>query len=201
MSETQMEESVCDRFQEYNDRNYGVFFVPQTANEKEEEIAFSILFTILRKQTAIMIMAPEDPQRYEPAYRNMLKFKLPIIRHSRLYTSKVPKNNRVYFIEESSITNEFYACGNLVIPGATLDIEASRTVDLETPIRQGKAILVGPNQKNSLVQEAIHEGVIASADSVESLGLMALDLLSNPAKTEILAKNAYEWWKAKDSRK
>ena len=57
--------SLCERFQEFHDRKHWVFYVPCTGSETEEAKAYGLLFEILRKQTAIMMLTPAEPERYE----------------------------------------------------------------------------------------------------------------------------------------
>ncbi|AOU98555.1 hypothetical protein BI364_11850 [Acidihalobacter yilgarnensis] len=112
----QPDTSLCERFADFRERRYWVFYAPNTS-EGEEARAYGVLFDILRKQTAIMMISPADPARYEPVYYDALKYSLPTIRHSRLFTSKVPKNSRVYFIEEPEPVADFYACADVVLLG------------------------------------------------------------------------------------
>ncbi|MEJ2481179.1 MAG: hypothetical protein P8Y78_13660 [Acidihalobacter sp.] len=185
--------SLCERFQEFHDRNHWVFYVPCTGSENEEGRAYSLLFEILRKKTAIMMITPAAPERYEPVYREALKYSLPTIRHSRLFTSKVPKNNRVYFIEEPEPVRDFYACAGLVVPGGTLSDDSTTTPDLTTPILAGKPVLVGPHRQNPIVRAAAEAGVVRTADDVEGLAEAARELLGDPDGAAELAEQARAW--------
>lgn len=185
--------SLCERFQEFRDRNQWIFYVPRTGNEGEEALAYGLLFEILRKKTALMMISPADPQRYVPVYQDALKYRLPTIRHSRLFTSKVPKNNRVYFIEDPEPVRDFYACADLVLPGGTLDSASPVKPDLRTPILAGKPIVVGPHRQDALVQEAVKAGVVRTGEDVESLAEAVRELLSDPEKAAQLASSAREW--------
>lgn len=185
--------SLCERFQEFRERNQAVFYVPATGSENEEAQAYGLLFEILRKQTAIMMITPADPGRYEPVYREALKYSLPTIRHSRLFTSKVPKNNRVYFIEEAEPLRDFYACADLIIPGGTLSADSTTTPDLVTPILAGKPVLVGPQHADPMVKAAADAGVVRTADDIESLAAAARELLSDPEAGAELVAQARAW--------
>ncbi|MEJ2653834.1 MAG: hypothetical protein P8Z69_00715 [Acidihalobacter sp.] len=185
--------SLCERFQEFHDRNHWVFYVPRTGSEDEEARAYGLLFEILRKQTAIMMITPADPERYEPVYREAIKYSLPTIRHSRLFTSKVPKNNRVYFIEEAEPVRDFYACAGLVVPGGTLGADSTTTPDLVTPILAGKPVLVGPHRQDPTVKAAVEAGVVRAADDVEGLAEAARELLGDPEAASELAAKAQAW--------
>lgn len=185
--------SLCERFQEFHDRGHWVFYVPGTGSDSEEAKAYGLLFEILRKQTAIMMIAPADPERYEPVYREAIKYSLPTIRHSRLFTSKVPKNNRVYFIEEAEPVRDFYACAGLVVAGGTLSDDTAATPDLLTPILAGKPVLVGPHRQDPTVRAAVDAGVVRAADDVEGLAAAARELLSDPDAAAKLAADARTW--------
>lgn len=185
--------SLCERFQEFHDRSHWVFYVPCTGSEAEEARAYSLLFEILRRKTAIMMITPAAPERYEPVYREALKYSLPTIRHSRLFTSKVPKNNRVYFIEEPEPVRDFYACAGLVVPGGTLSDDSTTTPDLTTPILAGKPVLVGPHRQDPIVRAAAEAGVVRTADDIEGLAEAARELLGDPDGAAELAANARAW--------
>lgn len=184
---------LCERFTEFRDRGQAVFYVPGTGSETEEARAYGLLFEILRRQTAIMMIAPADPERYEPVYREALKYHLPTIRHSRLFTSRVPKNNRVYFIEEPEPVRNFHACADLVIPGGTLAEDSTTTPDLITPTLAGKPILVGPHRRDPAVTAAVEAGVVRAADDVETLADAARELLGDAEAAAGLAQAARAW--------
>lgn len=184
---------LCERFKEFRDRGQPVFYVPNTGSETEEGCAYGLLFEILRRQTAIMIILPADPQRYEPVYREALKYHLPTIRHSRLLTSRVPRNHRVYFIEESEPARDFHACADLVIPGGTLAKDSTVKPDLITPILAGKPVLVGPHRRDPVVVSAVEAGIVRAADDVETLSDTACELLSDPEAAARLAQAARDW--------
>lgn len=124
-------EDLCERFREYREREHRVFYVPDTG-PGEEAVAFGVLFELLRRQTAIMILAPRDPARHEPVYRDAIKYSLPIIRHNRLMTSYVPRKNRVYYVEDADTRTALYPCADLIIPGGSLVAEM-QAPDLITP--------------------------------------------------------------------
>lgn len=188
---------LCERFAEFRDRGQWVFYVPRTGNEKEEAMAYGLLFEILRKKTAIMLISPADPQRYVPVYQDALKYHLPTIRHSRLFTSKVPKNNRVYFIEEAEPVSDFYACADLVVPGGTLDAESPVQPDLRTPILAGKPVVAGPHRQDPLVRDAVAAGVIRAADDIDALAAEVMALLGDPQQATALASAARDWLAAR----
>lgn len=185
--------SLCERFQEFRDRGHWIFYVPRTGSHGEEAWAYGLLFEILRKKTAIMMLAPDDPERCEPVYREALRYSLPTIRHSRLFTSKVPRNNRVYFIEEPGPVHDFYACAELVVAGGTLSEDSASTPELVTPILAGKPVLVGPHRRDPTVRAAVDAGVVRTADDVEEMAVAARELLADPEAAAGLAGKARIW--------
>lgn len=191
-SEYQPDTLLCDRFAEFRERDYWVFYVPNTS-EGEETRAIGVLFEILHKKTAIMMLSPADPARYEPVYYDSLKYNLPIIRHSRLFTSKVPRNNRIYFIEETHPVSDFYACADIVLLGGTLTSDATSLPDLITPILAGKPVIAGPKRTHPAVQSAADAGAIHCEETVEGLTQAIHNLEGNPEAADILSKRASTW--------
>ena len=185
-------EAVCERFKEFRDRDYPVFYVAATG-EDEEAWGYGMLFEILRKKTALMVLAPADTERHERVYHDAIKYHLPTIRHSRLYTSFIPKKNRVYYVEEPEALSPLYACANFVVAGGTLHQNAVNTPDLLTPLRLGKPVLVGPRRDNAMVNAAIQAEVVIAADDVDALSEQALRLLADPGEAKAMAERASAW--------
>lgn len=189
--------SLCERFADFRERGYWVFYAPNTS-EGEEARAYGVLFDILRKKTAIMMISPADPERYEPVYRDAIKYSLPTIRHTRLFTSKVPKNNRVYFIEDLEPVADFYACADAVLLGGTLTDDATSEPDLVTPILAGKPVIAGPGgQRNQDVAAAAAAGVIRRADTVEEMADALRALQDDQEATRKLCADARAWLEAR----
>ncbi|HSP00189.1 MAG TPA: 3-deoxy-D-manno-octulosonic acid transferase [Thioalkalivibrio sp.] len=185
-------EDLCQRFKEYREREHRVFYVPDTG-PGEEAVAFGVLFELLRRQTAIMILAPRDPARHEPVYRDAIKYSLPIIRHNRLMTSFVPRKNRIYYVEDMHTRNALFPCADLVIPGGSL-VEGAETPDLVTPLLNARPILLGPHGADTpLARAAIEAGVVGRALGVDSLAARAEALLSEPEQTRAQARKGQDW--------
>jgi 3-deoxy-D-manno-octulosonic-acid transferase len=184
--------SLCERFQEYRERNYPVFYAAATG-EGEERVAYAVLFELLRQQTCIMIVAPKDPERYEPVYRDAIKYSMPTIRHTRLYTSFVPRKNRVYFVEDPAPLDSLYACADFVIPGGTLADEAAHAPDLVTPILAGSPVIVGRRRDDALLAAAVAAGVVLTGEDVDAIAEQAARLGVDAALRETQAKQARQW--------
>lgn len=185
-------EDLCERFKEYRERDHRVLYVPDTG-PGEEAVAFGVLFELLRRQTAIMILAPRDPARHEPVYRDAIKYSLPIIRHNRLMTSYVPRKNRVYYVEDAETRSALYPCADLVIPGGSL-VADTDAPDLRTPLLREIPVLLGPHgDRDPLVRAAIQAGVVRQADNVESLAALAEALLADRDQARRQAQTARRW--------
>ena len=136
------DDGFCERFREYHVKGHPILLASNTG-PGEEAFAFAVLFAVLRKTAAIMLLAPRDPERHEPVYRDAIKYSLPIVRHSRFITSYVPPRNRVYYIEDAETLAAAYTCADITLPGGTLT--ASETPpDLALPLACGSAVICGP---------------------------------------------------------
>jgi len=185
-------EDLCERFKEYRERQHRVFYVPDTA-AGEEAVAFGVLFELLRRQTTIMILAPADPARHEPVYRDAIKYSLPIIRHNRLMTSFVPRKNRIYYVEDTDTRNAMFPCADLVIPGGSL-VEGAGAADLITPMLNTRPILLGPHGQDSpLSRAAIQASMVDRAQGVDTLAARAEALLGDPEQALARARKARNW--------
>lgn len=183
---------ACERFREYRERGHWVFYAAGTG-EGEEELAYGLLFELLRGSSGIMLLAPRDAARLDRVYHEALKYHLPTIRHSRLYTSYVPRKNRVYYIEDPAFLDQAYPCADLVIAGGTLHPQAGAAPDLVTPMLAGRPVLVGPRRNEALVAAAVEAGVVGAAEDVEGLAARARELLEAPGEREALAGRARAW--------
>jgi len=186
------DEDLCQRFKEYRERDHRVFYVPDTG-PGEEAVAFGVLFELLRRQTAIMILAPRDPARHEPVYRDAIKYSLPIIRHNRLMTSFVPRKHRIYYVEDPDTRNALFPCVDLVIPGGSL-VEGAGAPDIITPLLNARPILLGPHGADTpLARAAIEAGVVGRAQGVDSLAALAEALLGDPEQALTQARHGLDW--------
>ncbi|MBU2753709.1 3-deoxy-D-manno-octulosonic acid transferase [Acidithiobacillus sp. CV18-2] len=184
---------VCERFKEFRDRNRCVVYFPNTHNDEEPE-AYSSFLAMMRVQMGIMILAPDREERFEPVYRDALKYHLQTIRHSRLFTSYVPIKTRVYFVETIAVRDAFYACADFCVPGGTL---SDGPVDLESPIRAGCPILFGPKMADTAERRGLLQaGGARYAASSEEIAEQARDWLKDPASAKEAADKAKAWWQA-----
>lgn len=182
----------CERFKEYRERGHWVIYLAATG-EGEEAQGYGLLFELLRRKTAIMILAPRDAERYEPVYRDAIKYSLPTIRHNRLMTSFIPNKNRVYYIEDAETLLDMYGCADIVIPGGSLQAGAAHAPDILTPLCEGKPVVVGPRREDAWTRAALRAGVVLGAEDVEGLSACARELLENPEKYVEMRQKALEW--------
>ncbi|MFP4695033.1 3-deoxy-D-manno-octulosonic acid transferase [Thiohalospira sp.] len=185
------ETDLCDRFRELREAGRWICYFAGTV-EGEERRAYAAFFELLRRRMGFMILAPRDPERYEPVYRDAIKYNLPTNRHNRLSTSWVPKKSRVYYVEDPQTLAGIYPCADLVVPGGTL-VGDGRPPDLSTPLDRGCAVAVGPaGREHPVVASAIAAGAVAAAGDDELEETLAA-LLTDPERREALAAAGRAW--------
>lgn len=113
------ETDFCERFKEYHEKGWPILYAPFT-HDGEEAFAVATLFALLRKTSALLVLAPIGEARHEPVYRDLIKYRLPIIRHNRLFTSFVPRKNRIYYVEDDNTAEAALACADAVLLSPTL---------------------------------------------------------------------------------
>ena len=183
---------LCERFRELREADRWVLYFAATV-AGEEALAYGAFFELLRRRKGFMALAPADPERYEPVYRDAIKYRLPTNRHNRLSTSWIPKKSRVYYVEDPQTLDGLYDCVDVVVPGGTL-VGDERVPDLATPLGRGCAVVVGPAQRDHpLVATAVAAGAVAAADNENGLVDTLLPLLCEPEARESLARRGREW--------
>lgn len=184
---------LCERFRELREAGRWICYFAGTV-EGEESRAYGAFFDLLRQRMGFMILAPADPERYEPVYRDAIKYNLPTNRHNRLSTSWIPKKSRVYYVEDPETLAGIYPCADLVVPGGTL-VGDERTPDLATPLARGCAVAVGPaGREHPVVASAVAAGAVAAA-SDEDLEETLAALLTDPDRRDALASAGQAWLK------
>lgn len=185
--------AFCQRFREFRERGQWVVYFAATG-EGEEPLAYASLFQLLRRQAGLMALAPADPARYEPVYRDAITYRLPTNRHVRLITSAVPHKTRVYYIENAVALQAMYACADVVIVGGTLAPSSPVEPDLVGPLMAARATVVGPARRDDLrVSAALAAGAVSAADSVEELVRVVEGLLRDGERREAAGGRARAW--------
>ena len=173
----------CERFKEFRERDRWVGYFAATGIG-EEDFAYLSFMQLSRKHMGLLALAPHDPARYEPVYRDAIKYRLPTNRHSRLITSYIPHKTRVYYIEDGAALKAMYACADFVVVGGTLSAEARHAPDIFTPIYYGRPLIVGARRDDYTVAAALRAGAVLAADNVDDIARHAAQLL---VKTEAAA--------------
>ncbi len=184
---------ICKRFKEQRegDRWLGYF---AATGEAEEDQAYALFNRAIRHKMGLMLLAPRDPARCEPVYRESIKYRLQTIRHRRLSTSFVPIKTRVYYIEDPQPLESLYACADFVVAGGTLDAQAKNDPDIVTPILSGKPVIVGgAHRRQPLIAAAVEAGVVLTGSDSETLFGCIKTLIDQPEQGATLAARAREW--------
>ncbi|MFA7495562.1 MAG: 3-deoxy-D-manno-octulosonic acid transferase [Acidithiobacillus sp.] len=181
----------CERFKEYRDRQRCVVYFPNL-HEGEDPEAYSVFLSLMRVRMGIMILAPDREERFEPVYRDALKYHLQTIRHSRLFTSYVPLKTRVYFVETAEVRDAFYGCADFCVPGGTL---VGGAIDLAKPIEAGCPLILGPKMPDN----AVRQGLLAAGAAVwaadnNALIELAKAWFADPDAAKTASEKARQWW-------
>lgn len=169
----------CARFKEFRMRNQWVGYFAATG-EGEEDFAYRTFMQLSRGQMGLLVLAPQDPARYEPVYRDAIKYRLPTNRHLRLITSTIPYKTRVYYIEDKVALLSMYRCADFVIAGGTLNEAAGHVPDLLTPLLLGKPVIVGPAHRDQpIVRAAMRAGLALPADDVDAVVQVAKEVIAD----------------------
>lgn len=186
------DESDCTRFQEHHQTQRWLGYFAAT-EEHEEAIAYQLFSRLIRQRMGLMMLAPRDPARWEPVYRDALKYRLQTIRHTRLSTSYVPIKTRVYYIEEALARNALYGCADFVVAGASLQ-SGTQTPDIITPLLHARPVIVGPaGRHDHLVQAAIAAGAVMASESMEAVFDHARQVIERPDESLAAAEAGRVW--------
>lgn len=184
------EQGPCARFKEQHQaKRWLAYFA--NLHEGEDALAYQVFGAMMRIRMGVMIIAPDHPSRYEPVYRDSLKYHLQTIRHGRLATSFVPLKTRVYFLETEGAMTDFYACANFCVPGGTL---AGGAVSLLPPIQAKCPLILGPAMpNNSLKQQLLEARAVVAAAHIEELVELARHWITQPEDAQAHAERAHAW--------
>lgn len=189
----EMDAALCERFKEQRDSGRWVGYFAATG-EDEEDLAYAIFSRLMRHKMGLMVLAPRDPARCEPVYRESIKYRLQTIRHRRLSTSFVPIQTRVYYVEDAQPLEALYACVDFVVVGATLHAHACNQPDIVSPILHGRPVIVGPVQRSQpLLAAALEAGIVLAGEDNEQIFAHAKKLIDDPAYSQQFAARARDW--------
>lgn len=183
----------CERFKEQRDAGRWVGYFAGTG-ENEEEMAYLTFNRLIRHKMGLMVLAPRDPRRCEPVYRESIKYRLQTIRHNRLSTSFIPIKTRVYYVEAAEPLHALYNCVDFVVAGGTLSDASRATPDVVSPMRAGRPVIVGQaGREHPWVRAAIDAGVVAHAESADGLFDRARELIESPQLAAQQTTLAGDW--------
>lgn len=188
-----MDRELCERLKEQREGGRWVGYFAGTG-EDEEDLAYAIFSRLMRHKMGLMILAPRDPARCEPVYRESIKYRLQTIRHARLSTSFIPIKTRVYYVEDPHPLEALYACVDFVVAGATLHRHARNAPDIASPMLHGKPVIVGPAHRDQpLLAAALEAGAVLAGEDNEQIFAHARRLIDDPAYSQQLAAQAKAW--------
>ena len=191
-----LDQSACERFKEQREGKRWVGYFAATGHN-EEERAYLIFNRLIRHKMGLMVLAPRDPARCEPVYRESIKYRLQTIRHNRLSTSFVPIKTRVYYVEEETPRDAMYACCDWVVVGGTLDGNAGVMPDIVTPIQSGRPVVIGPaGDRTPLMRAALRAGLVYAAHDMEALFGYLKEIIDAPTRALERAERARAWLEA-----
>ncbi|MFA5171942.1 MAG: hypothetical protein WC426_10285 [Sulfuriferula sp.] len=186
---------ICLRFKEQHESDRWLGYFAATG-EDEEDMAYALFSRAMRHKMGLMLLAPRDPARCEPVYRESIRYRLQTIRHARFSTSFVPLKTRVYYIEQAEPIASLYGCVDFVIVGATLNQNAKNTPDIITPILHNRPVIVGAaHRENPLLAAAIAAGVVWSGIDNEQIFHHIKALIDDPEQGQQRAQLAHAWLK------
>lgn len=188
--------ALCERFREQHRTGRWIAYFAGTG-AGEEPLAYGSFFKLARKKMGFLALAPREAERYEPVYRDALRYRLPTNRHNRLSTSYVPLKTRVYYIEDPQVLEQMYDCADVVVAGGTLSPEAGVTPDVLTPILHGRPVIVGAEAgRDPIAAAAVRDGAVVPAADEDALVEAAYRLLTDEAQRAAQTALASRWAEA-----
>ncbi len=188
-------DGLCERFRAHRKNGRWIGYFAATG-AGEEAIAYGAFFTLIRRKMGLLALAPRDGERYEPVYRDALKYHLPTNRHNRLSTSFVPIKSRVYYIEDPQTLTALYRCADFVVAGGSLSEMAGHTPDILTPLSLACPVIVGPVHHDPVVRAALAAGAIIGVDNDHALVEAAYQLISDETRSRRLSEQGRQWAQA-----
>jgi len=184
-----VEPSFCERFQAVRGAGRWIVYCVDTASG-EETLAYNTFLALSARGGGLLALAPRDESRFEPIYRESIKYHLLTVRQRRLITSEVPPKTRVYYIEDTSAREAMASCADLLILGGTFTPDS--------PIRAsslwaGVPVLVGPHGTDPLVRSAVRAGVVTLCEDAKDLVVQAARLLDDPKQRDQAAEDLRAW--------
>jgi 3-deoxy-D-manno-octulosonic-acid transferase len=190
--------SLCQRFQEFYQKNYWVGMV-YGMEAGEEKALYPLLYQLARQRQGILLLAPRDPEQYEPIYRELLSYRLPITRDNRLMTSFVPKNSRIYYIEDQAIADNFLSCVDFIIFGGCFKQKLS-TANALLPLLTAAPLFASTACQNPWFAAAESSGWLTTANDNNDLAAAIIKTWQQPLAS-MESRIAWLNWQAGSRRR
>ncbi len=178
------DEALCERFRPMHERGRWVLYFGATEAD-EEAAAYTTFLKLSRRGVGLLVLAPRDPARYEPVYRDAMRFHLMTNRHARLLTSFVPPQTRVYYLEDAEVARRMYRCADVVVAGGTL-ATAGPQPDAILPLALARPVVAGPLGLSPVLAAARVDGAVRAVSGLDDLepALMPLLTLADERKRQ-----------------
>ncbi len=174
----------------------GSVVVAGSTREGEEELlARSFRETAAGRRSALFVVAPRHPQRFDEA---ALTFDgLPVIRRSKLDAAPPPELPAVLLLDTLGELAGLYPLADVVFIGGSLNGWGGHNV-LE-PALAKRPVIVGPAMQNfrQIADDLIAAGGLLQVGSIEELTAALQRLLDNPEERKTIGENAFRLARSK----
>ncbi|HEY2496905.1 MAG TPA: 3-deoxy-D-manno-octulosonic acid transferase [Candidatus Angelobacter sp.] len=184
------ESSLATDLRSAIDRDSPVIVWGSTA-EGEEELLLEAFKSVQRQfPTAIMVLAPRHPERFEKVAALISSAGLPYVRRTTWSPSQAITGG-IFLLDSVGELAPIYALANIAFIGGSLVPTGGHNI-LE-PAQYGSAIVVGPHTFNFREIISIFEqGRAIKVATSETLATQLLDLLNNPDERRDMGNRAKE---------
>ncbi|MHB1950045.1 MAG: hypothetical protein ACYCQK_01070 [Acidiferrobacteraceae bacterium] len=183
--------SLCRRFQPLRSRGRWILYFAGT-EAGEEAKAYGAFLQVSRAGAGLLALAPRDPARFEPVYRDAMRFHLATIRHGRLMTASVPQHTRVYYLEDPVARRAMHVCADVVVVGGTL-MTPGPAEDAVLPLSLGRPVIVGPLARGPLLGAARTDGAVCAVDDLSMLDSVLAPLLARSEEARLQGDAGKTW--------
>ena len=136
------------------------------------------------------ILAPHEPRESHLAALETALAEWSPLRLSRVTGNPAANRSRVLLVDGVGKLASLYAAGTVAYVGGAFTTGVHNVAE---PAAAGLPVLFGPRHVNSAVAQALLDaGVAFAIEDSGDLGLMLLPLLSDPARTKALGKQAQD---------
>jgi 3-deoxy-D-manno-octulosonic-acid transferase len=160
-----------------------------STTEGEEQIVLSAFQQVLRSySTAVMILAPRHPERFESVAELVGSSGIALVQRSA-WKGTEPLEGRVFLLDSVGELAAVYALASVAFVGGSLLPAGGHNI-LE-PAQHGVAVLTGPNTFNFReIMRLFEQGNGVRVATAETLSAQLLELLANKDEREELGARA-----------